>query len=106
MSRIKKMPLVTKAKGKLTPHGVEDRKATRVGPEGNHKGFPHKTKTPSAQMPNNSIFHKKAVVKEGHHAATSGGTGKATKRVAQEQANTMFMRGQVKKRKNTAREKN
>lgn len=75
-SGVRKMPTVAKRTGKLTPHGVEDKKATRVkSGAGPHHGMPHKIKTPDANMPNRAIFHNKKVVKEGKHMATAGGVG-------------------------------
>jgi hypothetical protein len=73
---VRKMPVTLKPTGELTPYNVEDKKATRVrSGAGPHHGMPKKIKTPDGNMPNNSLFHNKKVVKEGKHMAMAGGVG-------------------------------
>ena len=89
-SSIRKMPTVAPKKGTLHPQHVADKKASKVS--NRVHGNPSTIKTPEANMPNNQLFHKKAVVRSGKHMATAGGVGKASKRVPDEQASMMFVK--------------
>lgn len=95
-SGIRKMPTVAKKTGTLHPQHVADKKASRVA--NRVEMHPNKIKTPDGNMPNRSEFHNHKVVKEGHHMATAGGVGKATKRVGQEQASMMFVKATQKRK--------
>lgn len=96
-SGIRKMPTVAKKTGTLHPQHVADKKASRVANRVNM--HPNKVRTPDGNMPNRSEFHNHKVVKEGRHMATSGGVGKAVKRVPQEQATAKFIMNNAKKRR-------